>query len=188
MRVKPAFWAFLAKKGLFRPFSASQRRGFTSTPPGPSPGAGEPLPGSGSLGTGVPGVRGGPETSGVPGSQDGVRETAPARAGRPRETPGPVPGGGAYGVLHQPLAPAPRGSREGPGSPGVAPGPRGILRGPPRRSWDRPSPGEGSPGYRGAPARGVDVKPLPGVPGIRDFCPLFGDFPQNRGFGPLLAR
>jgi len=43
-------------------------------------------------------------------------------------------------------------------------------------------------GYRGAPPRGVDVKPPPGVPEIRDFRPLFGDFAKKGGLGPFLAR
>jgi len=33
-------------------------------------------------------------------------------------------------------------------------------------------------GYRGAPPRGVDVKPPPGIPEIRDFRPFLGIFPK----------
>jgi len=93
-------------------------------------------------------------------------------------------GASRRGVLHQPLAPGPRGAffgvwkswpRGGPGRPflgllGLKSPKSGIwasgaLLGPP----DLPGP----PGYRGAPARGVDVKPpsrgppgpAPGLPG-----------------------
>jgi len=64
------------------------------------------------------------------------------------------------GVLHQPLAPGPRGSPERvpeppPGRGGILASRRPLL-GPP----GTPGPGT-TPGYRGAPARGVDVKPLP---------------------------
>jgi len=74
------------------------------------------------------------------------------------------------GVLHQPLAPGPRGSR-GRGS-GAPPG-RGWPRGLPEALFGPPgSPDPGTPGrYRGAPARGVDVKPpsrAPPGPGLRD--------------------
>jgi len=88
-----------------------------------------------------------------------------------REAPGPGPAGPARGVLHQPLAPGPRGSRRGSGralrGPGAQiPGNPGFWRKTPKIPyfWGFPAiPGErpflGLPGYRGAPARGVDVKP-----------------------------
>jgi len=50
----------------------------------------------------------------------------------------------------------------GSGSPGAAARPHGSLRGPPRRSWDRPSPGGGRPGTAGvgAPVGGSEGSPL----------------------------
>jgi len=88
-------------------------------------------------------------------------------------------GAPARGVLHQPLAPGPRGPGRAPRAPE---GPGGYRAGPARLFGSpgplvpRALPGPRDPGtparYRGAPARGVDVKPPsrtgpgpgPGVP------------------------
>jgi len=70
----------------------------------------------------------------------------------------PDSGDPGRGVLHQPLAPGPRGSRGGVWTPARA----GRLPGASRRPFSGPpgTPGTGTaPGNRGAPARGVDVKP-----------------------------
>jgi len=76
----------------------------------------------------------------------------------------PVSRGSPAGVLHQPLAPGPRGSGGGglgPSWGGVGPGASG------RPFSDLRDPGPRAPArYRGAPARGVDVKPpSAGLPG-----------------------
>jgi len=152
MRVKPAFWAFLAKKGPFRPFSASRRRGFTSTPPRPSPGGGGAPPGlrePGDRGPRGPGRSGDLRGPGIPGQGPG----SPSRPGG--EAPGgPGTGSGrprVRGFTSTPRAGPPRFPGGVPGSPVSRRGPAGLRR-PPGRSWDRPLPGEGPPGYRGAPA------------------------------------
>jgi len=44
-------------------------------------------------------------------------------------------------------------------------------------SWRQRPPRE-TGGNRGAPPRGVDVKPPPGDPGIRVFGPILGIFPK----------
>jgi len=90
---------------------------------------------------------------GVPGSRPGVPGSRPAPA---------------RGVLHQPLAPGPRGipgRSRGPGVPEGPPGPPGRPGSHPARTGVQ----KPLPGNRGAPARGVDVKPPPGASRDREF-------------------
>jgi len=96
-----------------------------------------------------------------------------------------IPDPGSGGVLHQPLAPGPRGSPERGGWPGPS--------GTPFRGSRETPPGPRDPGTparnRGAPARGVDVKPpSAGLPGpgsgaLRDPGVRKGP-PQPLGRGP----
>jgi len=154
------------KKGLFGVPKPAPRGGFTSTPRerGPDLGSGGlPDPGG-------PGGASQRSPRGLPGPLGGVSRAPGSRRG-PAASP-------ARGVLHQPLAPGPRGSPER--SPGI-PVPGGPRQGPRGVQIPTPSQGVGNPapaGYprkspfsdRGAPARGVDVKPpLPGPQkGLRD--------------------
>jgi len=85
----------------------------------------------------------------------------------------------------------PRGARDRYAPPGDGP-PDGP--GPPARGWDPGVPGPPA-GNRGAPARGVDVKPSPGgVPGSPGragkalkmaFLAILGQNPENRAFWPF---
>jgi len=98
------------------------------------------------------------------------------------------------GVLHQPLAPGPRGSPESKKGGIWDPWPRagdlglpGTPRGP-SGTPGRPGPSGTLPGNRGAPARGVDVKPpsrrSPGTPpGPRIPESGFRGLPQPPGRG-----
>jgi len=119
-------------------------------------------------GTGLPGPLRGPG-----GVQKGLRTLSgsPGWPGGPGRAPGPVPDPAPRGVLHQPLAPGPRGTGRGsPGSPGV-PDPSGVPKPqicpflgkigqkPPKWGFPGEDPKKPFLGYRGAPARGVDVKP-----------------------------
>jgi len=85
-------------------------------------------------------------------------------------------------------------SRRGPAVPRGGPGDLGVPGGPKRASGRplaaRPPPGasQAPPGNRGAPARGVDVKPPsrrgpgPGKPHFLGFLRKIPIFGQNRGF------
>jgi len=119
------FCGVLPLKGGFCPFLGLLRRGFTSTPPGPSPGAREPWEPQ----------RGVPETSRIPDPGIGVpglrQEGLPLGEGSPGGVP-EVPGPGPRGPGH-------------PGEGGFTSTPRA---GPPRfpegglASQGRPGPGE----------------------------------------------
>jgi len=143
---KTRFFGLLGLKWPFSGLFGPGAQGFYINPSGaPARGRGT-LPGAwepgdqGSRGPGGLGTSGIPDP-GIPGSG----EPPPARAGRPREAPGPVPAGPAYGVLHQPLAAAPRGSREGSGRPRKSRrGPAG-LREASQEALGPPLPREGPP-------------------------------------------
>jgi len=161
------FWAILA---LFGPRRAPAARGFTSTP---APPAGE--------GPGAPGgPKGlsGPRPEGLPGTlvpevpDPGPGIPAPGGPGAP-EPRSRDPG------TRRGLRTPPRGwfyinpSRRGPAVPAGGPRDQGSPGGPrrgPREADFQPRPAGVKiplflvPGNRGAPARGVDVKPPPGTP------------------------
>jgi len=146
----------------------------------PSPGeAREGPPGAGK------GLRRPPDPVRDPGGGPGW----PGAPGRPRD---PVPGPRARGVLHQPLAPGPRGTRRGPGGPSGAREPetpvsRGYPQNPQKRGfWAlfQPDPQNPEKGVTGAPARGVDVKPLSKRAPGSGKCPKRAIFPKI-GVKPL---
>jgi len=172
--------------GPFGPFSdpgrGSPARGFTSTPGGPPGRAPRALGGPSQ----APGTPGGPGSG--PGDRPGhVQDGVWGPRGPPGEPPGAreAPADpAAGGVLHQPLAPGPRGSRPGSPGPGV-PGER--FPGPPREARDsHPAPAGKKPlsdprEVTGGSPRGVDVKPPPGDPGIREI-------PDFSAFFRILAK
>jgi len=152
----PPFWGFWAILGPFRALAA----GFYINPRRPLPGGGEgPL-------SPVPGPRGpGEPWTGsripIPGSWSRTlgppqgEGDLPGGPGRGPGVPDGVPDTGAYGVLHQPLAPGPRGIPAGvPGSRGP-----GEPQGPPEGPFSSPGPGGRkpplfpAPGNRGLPLR-----------------------------------
>jgi len=208
-KIHPSYWNTVLPTPLYPPTAGALRGGAWTALPSRLPGGNRGAPPRGvdvkPPSPGGPGpaweAQEGPPGPGSPGS--GIRDPGdlpdrvpgPLPPGEPRGGPGtgsrePGPGPRA-GVLHQPLAPRPRGSPPGVSGDGVPGGPSGAFW----EAQNQPPPWRGSrpplpdlPGNRGAPARGVDVKPPPGDPGIRDFRPPFGDFPQNRGFGVFLAR
>jgi len=162
-------------------------RGWCKTTPGGTPRGVPQGPGRASRGLREPrrGLRDPVPGSGILGiPRSLVWDPRPGREGVPRDPGTPVSGG----VLHQPLAPGPRGSPPGVrdrGSPGTGfPGlPGGPRRHPAGVGLQTPSPRP--PGNRGAPARGVDVKPPSpgglGAPnpdffGILRKMPVFRDF------------
>jgi len=142
----------------------------------PDPGTGIPDPGSGDL----PG----------PGSRRGLPALPRGSPGSRFRAPGPrpprrSPARGGFYINPSRRGPAvPGGGTPGPGSPGGSPGPPREAKSRPGRE-DRKSPLFRTPGNRGAPARGVDVKPSPGA-GI--FRPFSGNWPflaNFRDFSPV---
>jgi len=125
-----------------------ENRGFSGSGALPGPGAGETPPGY----RGAPprGVDVKPRTRGGPGPVPGPSQ-GPGWPGAPPEPPG---------GLREPSG-APQGAWEPSGTPSPGGDPLHPLRGLPR-AWAARIPTPAPPGYRGAPARGVDVKPLPG--------------------------
>jgi len=143
-------------------------------PPGAWGTPGDPLDG----GSGDPA---GSRDSGI--SDPSLRQGAPPGGGpgRALRDPGPgspVPGGRREGgFTSTPRAGAPRFPAGIPGTPWSQgpPGPPGRPETtPPRRGSKIPL--FPALGNRGAPARGVDVKPPPGDPGIPEFGPRNEDF------------
>jgi len=197
-------------RGSQTPSRGPRRRGFTSTPRGGAP----RFPGA--AGEGPPGPRG-PE--GTPPQEEGQGEVPPPlicrgggghRRGCPRvgrrlwcsrlRTPQrssrtapvwldrPIPTGLSLYLTGLGLLRPPRGGRAFP---------RKEEGGPLRPPSGLPPP-PGPPGNRGAPARGVDVKPLrrdpPGGPGRAQKAPktrkngFFSDFPHFSPFLAILAK
>jgi len=163
-----ATWRRRSRPGGYR--GAPPRGVDVKQPPAGRPG-GAPRPRKGSPGS--PGPREGSWTrSRDPGSRGPGSRRAPPGRGRAFQTLGPgLPGSRARrrgGFYINP-------SRRGPAVPGGGSGDRGPGRAlrtspgglfPPRPGWGSQKP---LPGNRGAPARGVDVKPPPGDPGDPGF-------------------
>jgi len=154
-------------------------RGWCKTPaPGPPGGVPRGLPGP-------------PEGSRTRSGGPGGPQRPKRGSGRPRT---PVPGGG---FTSTPRAGAPRYPGRGPGRPGralrgpkVPPGPRGPKKGQKSPFLAPPGDTPQNPllGYRGAPARGVDVKPpLAGLEkGLE--MPKKGIFGQKGQFWPFWGK
>jgi len=149
-----------------------------------------PPRGLGGPGQGPGPARDGLRDPGVPGTQDPrIRDPPPRGLGEARN---PVPGSrrvpdpsgrpGEGGFTSTPRAGAPRYPRRGPGVRGSPGGLRDLPGGPKYhpRPWRAPDPLSGN---RGAPARGVDVKPPPGDPGNPDFYPFLRKMAKNGHFG-----
>jgi len=114
----------------------------------------------------------------------------PLRGGVPR-SPGSRTGSGGpreWGFTSTPRAGAPRfpGSPGSPGSPRGSRRALGTSRGGPGDQTPRQGVPEPLPGNRGAPARGVDVKPPPEGSWEPRFLPPFEKNGQNRPFSRFL--
>jgi len=180
--VLPTFGHFSPKMGILGPFGP-WRAGVLHQPlaraPGAAQGPGRALPDLREPRRGSPGPGLRIRDPGIPRSL--ARGPPPGRGGGSRGPRDPAP----RGVLHQPLAAGPRGTRRGspgPGVPGTGfPGLPGGPRPPPAGAGLQ-TPLPDPPGNRGAPARGVDVKP-PSAGGLgTSKSRLFRDFGENGRF------
>jgi len=139
---------------------------------------------------GAPGSPPGPRPGRSPGSgprdpDPGIRGPCPQGPGEGPRRPGPRSPGSRDlargGFYINPSRRGPAVPRGGSGDLGSREGRKGPSGGPGRRT---PLPGlrETPAGNRGAPARGVDVKPPPGPGSGTAKTPLFGVFEENPDF------